>query len=128
MLEPTAPPNEASPPPTQKERLPHSKWGITSLVLALIAQFSFLPASTIGVFMSVEEAGLAIVVLYLVSSIFYILSVLLSPLLGIIGMLQSNTQKVFSVLGLLLSIHSIILVFLIFVVWWGWLFVPIICY
>jgi len=96
-------------PLPQKERLPHSKWGIFSFVLALFSIFSFIlfiPFVIISA--GLMSGGLLtpsirhfIGNLWMGGSLF---SAMAAVIFGIIGICQPRTPKGFSICGILLPV------------------------
>ena len=128
----STPPNEEAPPPTQKERLPHSRWGIASFVITLNATIILL---VLGIYHSYVCATIVQIIpndvefdriLYREQGIFvifigigYVCLNLVAFMCGVVGIQQPHTRKVFAILGLCLSALPFILwiAYITFVSW-----------
>ena len=114
-------------PPTEKERLPHSRWGIASFVLGLLLPVVLLVIFC-GLFIYVASfstdptARRIFPVLTNIGVFGYIFVSSAAFILGIVGICQVRSRKIFAVAGLLLSIpHVTICVLFTAVmvfVWW----------
>ena len=114
MIDSAATPDEASLPPMEKERLPHSRWGIASFAIALCAYLMYFllycfvafvidPPRTPGGSVSLQDGILLIIVSYL--GFFSVLCVAtVAIIFGIVGLRQPRTRKIYARLGFLLSI------------------------
>ena len=100
----STPPNAESPPPAEKERLPHSSYGIISFRLAawsvlIWAALAFAPYFWKDLFL-VSHA-----IVWLICPILS----LTAFVLGIVGLCMPHTKKDYAVLGLFLSLPIILL-------------------
>ena len=92
----SAPPDEASSPPTEKERLPHSKWGIISYRLAIYALLVwFLSAPILMLLGLIVPGSVMMNVLSIFSIISWgcVLAFCAAFVLGICGLCQPHTKK-----------------------------------
>jgi len=107
--------------PTQQERLPHSRWGILSFRLAIYSLVFFCVLSGIHICQIVvdpetyrnsgtwyQEAPLSFIIVVFGTWACF-LSALAAFILGIVGVHQRRVRKIFSVCGILLSLHPFIL-------------------
>jgi hypothetical protein len=99
-------PLESDPP--QKERLPHSIWGIASFCLAILPNGAlsmlilfFILVGLCGGRIYIEDTTGMPIVLY--GAIAYCSIMFVAFIFGIVGIFRPRTRKVFSVLGLILS-------------------------
>ena len=102
--------SQIEPEQPQKEELPHSVYGVVSLNLALCA--IVLPFIYIAVcigFGLVPPMTRVIFALHLICMVSFGTAALI---LGIVGVCQPRTRKVFSVLGIIFSSPLIMLVFI----------------
>ena len=117
MLDSTAPPAEnretnvprSCAPPPEKERLPHSRWGIASFVFVLCAHTALVLLYFFLYWMLFDYSMIVFVLLF---GLYVNFVVSLATLIfGVIGVCQLHTRKVFSVLGIILSLPSLLLLF-----------------
>ena len=100
--------------PPQWERLPHSMWGIMSFALSLFFAFTlFALVCVCGYIMTVNpeaadqdppHLGLALAGLGLFGACFAQLGALA---LGIVGLCESRTRKIFAIFGVFFSMMSV---------------------
>ena len=91
-------------PPPQKERLPHSKWGVLSFKIAVFAFVTLCVYYCICfvVFQIVPEIFTPISVgLTSGGFLLYIFASVAAVIFGILGVCQSRTRKMYSILGIL---------------------------
>jgi len=94
---------------TQKEELPHSAYGIVSLNLALcsiVLPFVLITIST-AFGLDSEIAG----VVFALGLVCMVFAGIVAFTLGVIGVCQSRTRKVFSVLGITFASLPIVFAF-----------------
>ena len=106
----STPPNEESPPPTGKERLPHSIYGILSFALAILAIVAIFALCCITVYIvhkyPYDTGSEPPPVEHILVGFGFILTFftqLAALIFGIIGVCQTHTQKVFAICGIVIS-------------------------
>ena len=108
----STPPNEASPPPAQKERLPHSRFGIWSFWIALPASIivcAVLAEDTfkLDIILDIIPQSMCLFTI-VIQGLFYCgLASIMSFILGIVGVCMPGTRKVFSIWGIILSLPGV---------------------
>ena len=86
--------DEESAPPTAKQRLPHSRYGIASFDLVVYATlvwyvFAFSFGTT--------------AFFHIITNLCYPLAIFAAFILGVVGVFQPHTRRIYAVLGLLFS-------------------------
>ena len=117
MLDPTTPPDEnretnvprSCDPPTEKERLPHSRWGIVSCILTILSTVAFCMYcmyihSRFTVKGDYHAITLAIFGFWGLS-----LVIVVAFIFAIFGLCQSHTRKAYSICGIILSLPLVLL-------------------
>ena len=102
----STPPNEEAPPPTQKERLPHSRYGIISCSLML---FFFVVSYVYNLICAIifQDIGDGLVAFH-IGEFVYLLAMIAAFCYAIAGLRQPRTRKFFAVLGLVFSTPQVI--------------------
>ena len=104
MLDATATPNELSSPPTQKERLPHSRFGIISIRLTL---YPIVVLLVFAIFDMHQVLSLLPLVIIDSLTVFCILgsffAIGIAPIFGGAGLCEPRTRKIYAVLGSIIS-------------------------
>ena len=112
-----------SAPPAQKERLPHSKWGIASFVLHIVfivGLFVYVVICVAVLYESCEcvhcgsDCPAEIAMFRLLNAIFwgvigYLFASLVPVILAIVGLCKSGERKLFVILGFCFSIPHILI-------------------
>ena len=97
------PSTEESVPPSQKKSLPHSRYGVISLILTLGAIILPYVLLLICVHFKLEnEIGLLRIIA--IGFFYVILAEVAAFTLGNVGLYQPHTRKVFSILGIVFSL------------------------
>ena len=100
----STPPAEASPPPTKRERLPHSRWGIISFrlavasvmicVLAIVCAYGLSNLRTVDIWVFFAIQGVFLCGIFAASVAFF---------LGSFSLLHSRTRNIYGILGFCIS-------------------------
>jgi len=105
-------PNEESSPPTEKEQLPHSRFGIWSFWIALPASIIVCAILAEDIFkldiiFDIIPQSMCLFTIVMQGLFYCGLATIVSFILGIMGLFQRNTRKYFAILGITLSLPGV---------------------